>query len=98
MPVNGVLNEDVGHPAYKPDGDLVDELRAVLDKHSSRLAIGNMFGSLLVCLRLVIFAQTNRSRPSASAVHGLVMMAAEYLSKRPTQADDPGLAIRKFDA
>ena len=92
---DGVLNEDIGHPAYKPDKDMVDELRAVINRHSSRLTIGNQFGSLLVALRLVLWAQSTAPQPTTSQLHQLMLLLTSYLVRRPKQAEDPSLIIRR---
>jgi hypothetical protein len=82
----GVLDEDVGHPAYRPDSDLVEELLAVIGRHKSRLTLGGIFGSLLVCLRVVIFAPMRSATRTAVPVTPdtmiqLLTMMNQYLSR-----------------
>jgi len=84
---DGVLDEDIGHVSFRPDKDLVDELISVVNKHTGRLRVGNIFGSLLVLLRAEIMTM----RPTRNQIHDMCILAAQYLSRPPRK--DPGLRI-----
>lgn len=88
---DGVLNEDVGHPAYKPDKDMVEELIHVVNKHRARLTIGNQFGSMLVVMRMIIWAPT--PKPTFNAIRGICQMIALYIGKPPKVDESPDLTI-----
>ncbi|HKU52826.1 MAG TPA: hypothetical protein VJQ25_10195 [Nitrospira sp.] len=90
-----VLDEDIGHPAYKPDKDLVEALMACINRETNRLTVGNLFGSLLVVMRMVIYSQKTIRQPDRNAVRGLIQMMALYIGKPPTNADDPSLTLRR---
>lgn len=85
----GVIDEDVGHPAFRPDGDLLEELLAVLNKHQARLRYGNLIGSLLCAVRCVMHARRQGQRPlDAAGARGIIMMAAQYLARPPRRPLD----------
>lgn len=89
----GVLDEDVGHPAYRPDKDLVDALLAAINRDQSRMTIGNIFGSLLVVMRAILW-DGGRRKPSPQAMRDLMMIATRYLAT-PPRAEGPRLDPRE---
>lgn len=90
----GVLDEDVGHPAYRPDKDLVDAMVALINREQSRLTVGNIFGSLLVAMRVVLWDGGMR-KPSQDAMRQLMLMATKYLAT-PPRAAGPRLDPREM--
>jgi len=92
---DGVLREDIGHPAFHPDRDLVDELMSVVNRNSERLTVGNIFGSLLVVMRASLFSRTTGGRHVTNdQVRDLCVMAARYLS-RPPRREGPTLSMEQ---
>lgn len=91
---DGVLREDIGHPEFHPDRDLVDDLMSVVNRNAARLTVGNIVGSLLVVMRATLFSRTWSGRQiTLGQVRAVCLMASKYLAKSPRA--DSGLELRQ---
>jgi hypothetical protein len=64
-----------------PDQDLIDDLVKTVNRHISRMTVGNVFASLMVVASSVIHSKLAGRPPSPSAISGLCQLAAHFLAK-----------------